>query len=154
MRRLVVFCLLGGICAAAISASAATGRVIKVLPFLVDRDGNHTLTPSLFERDGYQDLLRHHPEKVSTMLFDVQWKVKGQAAAQLKLRVELRGVPHSGAATGAILEEPVQPRGRFSHWTSLSLTPARYKDLNEVTAWRATLWEGDELIGEQKSFLW
>jgi hypothetical protein len=154
MRRLFLCLLLVGLCTTAISGRAATGRVIKVLPFFVDRDGNHTLTPDLFERDGYQDFLRHHPTRISTMLFDVQWKVKGQPAAPLRLRIELRGTPRAGAATGAILEQPVEPRGRFSHWIGLLLTTAQYKDLGEVTAWRATLWEGNEQIGEQKSFLW
>jgi len=154
MRRIVTCWVVAVFCAAALSASAASGRVIKVLPFLVDTNGQHTLTPDLFERDGYQDLLRRHPARVSTMLFEVQWKVKGEPAGPLKLRLELRGEPREGAATGAILEEPVQPKGRFSRWTGLSLAAARYKELGTLTAWRATLWEGDRLLDEQKSFLW
>jgi len=148
-------CLLtAGICALAYSAGAATGKVIKVLPFFVDREGNHTLTPSLYERDGYQDDLRRHPAKVSTMLFVVQWKVKGETTAPVKLRIELRGIPRAGAATEAILEQPLEPHGRYSHWADVPLPAARFKDLGEVTAWRATLWEGGTKIGGQQSFLW
>jgi hypothetical protein len=29
-----------------------------------------------------------------------------------------------------------------------------YKQFGEVTAWRVSLWSGDQLLGEQKSFLW
>jgi len=36
----------------------------------------------------------------------------------------------------------------------LPLDGADFKRIGEVTAWRATLWDGDKMIGEQKSFLW
>jgi hypothetical protein len=29
-----------------------------------------------------------------------------------------------------------------------------YKNFGELVAWRVTLWAGDQLLGEQKSFLW
>jgi hypothetical protein len=53
-----------------------------------------------------------------------------------------------------VLEQEVKLRGWFSHWASLPLTGDEYKKIGEVTAWRATLWDGDQMIGEQKSFLW
>jgi hypothetical protein len=40
------------------------------------------------------------------------------------------------------------------HWDSLTLGGADYKNLGSLIAWRATLWRGDELLAEQKSFLW
>ena len=46
------------------------------------------------------------------------------------------------------------PGGWLSHWTKFELVGAEYKDFGRVTAWRATLWEGDRLLSEQKSFLW
>ena len=41
-----------------------------------------------------------------------------------------------------------------SHWTGLALKGDEYEQFGEVTAWRVTLWEGTQLLGEQKSFLW
>ena len=41
-----------------------------------------------------------------------------------------------------------------THWSVLKLDGDQYKNFGEITAWRATLWAGDELLSEQKSFLW
>src|SRR5256885_6498812 len=70
---------------------AATARIIKVLPHLLDRKGRHTLSPSLYERDAYQGFLRKNPDQCSGLRFDVQWKAKRVDWSQLKLRVEIRG---------------------------------------------------------------
>ena len=48
----------------------------------------------------------------------------------------------------------VEPGGWLSHWSGVALSSKEYKELGEVTAWRVTLWEGSQLLGEQKSFLW
>jgi hypothetical protein len=135
-------------------ANAATGRVIKVLPQFLDKDGRHALSPSLYERDAYQAYLRKHPEEQSGMRFAIQWKSHGGAYSPLKLRVEIRGSVKDGLPTHTVLETEVKPGGWFSHWTSLPLTGDAWTKSGEVTAWRATLWEGDELLSEQKSFLW
>ena len=84
----------------------------------------------------------------------MQWKSKGQPAALLKLRVELRGVAHGDFPRQLVLEKPVEPGGRFSHWTGIDLIGEEYKNFGRVTAWRVTLWEGAQVLGEQKSFLW
>jgi hypothetical protein len=136
------------------SAQAATGRVIKVLPQFLDLKGRNSLSPSLYERDTYQANLRDHTNLCSGMRFNVQWKTKGQAAAPLNLRVELRGVAHGDFPKQLALEKPVMTGGWFSHWTEINLVGEQYKSFGQVTAWRVTLWEGIRLLGEQKSFLW
>src|SRR5438046_2660532 len=84
--------LLGAALACSLSEGrAATGRVIKVLPHLLDEQGRHALSPSLYDRDAYQARLRQHPEHVSGIRFDVQWKSKGRAAEPLSVIVEMRG---------------------------------------------------------------
>jgi hypothetical protein len=98
--------------------------------------------------------LREHPEKRSGMRFDMQWKTKGTVWSELKLRIELRGVARGESAKQMILERDLEGGGWFSHWTSLTLAGDEYKTIGEVTAWRVTLWEGTDLLGEQKSFLW
>ncbi|SPE60440.1 conserved exported hypothetical protein [Verrucomicrobia bacterium] len=140
--------------AAAFPAEAATGRVIKVLPMFRDTQGHEALSPSLYERDAYQFYLRQNPEKRSGMIFHVQWKAKGRPAARLLLRLELRGSAEGHLPTERILERTVEPGGWFSRWTSIPLESGPVKELGELSAWRATLWEGDRLLGEQKSFLW
>jgi hypothetical protein len=154
MRRSLILILLGGGLAAGLSAEAATGRVIKVLPHFLDLKGRHALSPSLYARDAYQAQLRQHPEQRSGVRFDIQWKTRGAAFSPLKLRVELRGTAKGDLPGRAVLESEVQPGGWFSHWRSLPLTGEDYQKLGEVTAWRVTLWEGDQLLGEQKSFMW
>ena len=127
---------------------------MKVLPHFLDLEGRHTLSPSLYDRDAYQLYLREHPLKRSGVRFDIHWLTKGQAVGQLKLRIELRGVAEGNSLKQLVIEEPVEPAGWFGHWSSLTLKGEAYKHFGEITAWRVTLWENDELLNEQKSFLW
>ena len=152
MRRpilILALCLV--VCAA---ASAATGRVIKVLPQFLDLKGRHAISPSLYDRDAYQAYLRLHTNDISGMRFAVQWKASGTSAATLKLRVEIRGVTHGELPPVTVIEQDVKPGGWYSHWASLPLAGDDFRKIGEVTAWRATLWDGDKMISEQKSFLW
>lgn len=152
MRRpFLIFALCFLTCAA---ATAATGRVIKVLPQFLDLKGRHALSPSLYDRDAYQAYLRIHTNDVSGMRFAVQWKATDAGAAPLKLRVEIRGMTRGDLPPTTVLEQEVKPGGWFSHWAYLPLTGGEYKKIGEVTAWRATLWDGEKMLSEQKSFLW
>jgi hypothetical protein len=154
MRRALVWLYLVGWLAVALSASAATGRVIKVLPQYLDLKGRNSLTPSLYERDAYQSTLRQSTNMCSGMRFYVQWKAKGQVWEPLKLWLEMRGVAHGDYPKRLTLERPVETKSSYSHWTKFDLVGEAYKEFGQVTAWRVTLWEGDKLLGEQKSFLW
>lgn len=154
MRRFILILAAIGFFAIASSTEAATGRVIKVLPQFLDAQGRHALTPSLYDRDAYQAQLREHPDQRSGIRFAIQWKAHGNGDAQLKLRVEMRGTAHGDLPPRCALEQEVKPGGLFSHWAYLPLKGEDYKKLGEVTAWRVTLWDGDKLLGEQKSFLW
>ncbi len=135
----------------ALPAEAASAKVLKVLPHYLDLAGHHTLSPSLYDRDAYQAQLRKHPEQRSGLRLDVQWKASDKKP--LTLRLELRGVKE-GQPTKTVLEQTVTKHGWFSNWTSLPLTGEACKKFGELTAWRATLWDGDQLVAEQKSFLW
>ena len=135
--------------------AAATGKVVKVLPEYLDEKGQNSLSPSLYERDAYQAYLRQHPQKRSGYCFFIHWKTKGGVWEPLKLRVEMRGIAQGNLPRQLVLEQPLEKRvGSSSHWTQVTLAGERYKEFGEVTAWRVTLWEGDQMIGEQKSFLW
>ena len=154
MRRSCKFLTLLLFVVTTLSGFAATGKVVKVLPHFLDLEGRHSLSPSLYDRDAYQAELRKNPAKRSGVRFDVLWRgrseIKNQTAT---LRVELRGTAKGDLPTKTQLETPVKIDS-FGHWVKLTLAGQAYQDFGEITAWRVTLWVGDEMIGEQKSFLW
>jgi hypothetical protein len=156
MRRLLMtLLLLGSLSAFASDAVpvAQSGRVVKVLPFLLDLKGQDAVSPSLFDRDAYQVYLRLHTNQISGVRYDILWSASNTATNELKLRLELRGYDTNSLPRQMTLEQTVTPHF-FRHWTSLPLTGDDYKNFGDATAWRATLWFGDQMIGEQKSFLW
>lgn len=134
-----------------IPAVAAAAKIKKVLTFYLDKQGRQSLSPSLYERDAYQAELRSDAAKRSGLRFDVQWNAN--TSVPLTLRVEMRGAKGMQNTT-ATLEATVRKRGLFSRWTRLALTGEEYQKFGELVAWRATLWQGSILVGEQKSFLW
>ena len=153
MRRLLVILLLLGSLSATFASDAASGRVVKVLPLFLDLKGRDAVSPSLYDRDAYQVYLRQHTNEISAIRFDVLWKAANAKGSKLKLRVELRGVGAGGLPRQITLEQSVTP-GFFRRWNSLTLGGADYKNSGELVAWRATLWSDDQLLDEQKSFLW
>lgn len=136
------------------AARATEGRIYKVLPQYVDLKGRTSLTPSLYDRDAYQAKLRKNPKERSGLAFKVQWKAEVADTVPLKLKVEMRGVAEGEIPKEKTIELPVSQRHWYSHWATLTLTGDDYKTFGEVTAWRVTLWDGDQILGEQKSFLW
>jgi hypothetical protein len=158
MRCLAPRILLGFALALALAwtlpAQAAGGRVIKVLPQLLDLGGQHTVSPSLYDRDAYQAWLRQNPAKVSGLRFAIQYKAHGHPSGSFRLKVEIRGVAKGDLPSHEVLETTAKSTGWFSHWTDVRLTGESYTRIGTVTAWRVTLWDGDTLLAEQKSFLW
>ncbi|MEO5802740.1 MAG: hypothetical protein ABIR24_04360 [Verrucomicrobiota bacterium] len=128
------------------NGEAASARIKKVLPHFIDAQGRNSISPSLYERDAYQAFLRQNSEKRAGISFDVQWTADRKS--DLILQVEMRGT------TAEILKMPVRKKGLFSRWSSVALVGEDYKKFGELIAWRATLWDGDQQLAEQKSFLW
>lgn len=149
MRRLGLFLFLFLLPASA--APAAPARIIKVLPHYLDREGRHSLSPSLYERDAYQAFLRKTPAERSGLRFDVQWK--GRGLQHPKLRVELRGSAEKNPTT-ALIETGVSVGRASSRWSAVTLRGPDYATFGELIAWRLTFWDGDQQVAEQKSFLW
>jgi hypothetical protein len=155
MGRVIYSIAFLGLLLSALPVAGETGRVIKVLPEFLDLQGRTSISPSLYERDAYQAVLREHPERRAGIRFYVQWKTKGPIWAPLKLRIELRGVARGNLPQQLVLEEPLENTGgKYAHWARASLEGFAYKEFGAVTAWRTTLWEGNRLLSEQKSFLW
>jgi len=129
----------------------ASAKVIKVLPSLLDDHGRNTLSPSLYERDAYQAKLRKDNDKVSTVRFDVNWKAGSVDRDNIRIRVEVRG---DQGNQPVVIEEKFKPGFWGSTWSQLTLPKETYKQIREVAAWRVTIWNGEEKLAEQKSFLW
>lgn len=129
------------------------GRIVKMLPLFLDLKGHDAVSPSLYDRDAYQAYLRRHTNEISALRFDFLWQVENPSAAKYKLRIELRGVGEGSKPTQTALEQEVTPP-LLRRWNSLTLGGADYKNFGGLVAWRATLWRGDRLLSEQKSFLW
>jgi hypothetical protein len=145
--------LLVGFPAEAGANASKTARLIKVLPHYLDKEGRHTINPSLFDRDAYQYELRQDPELRSGLRFDVQWRTWSRSPGALTIKLELRG-SKAPAPSPVVVSVPVTRRSGYSQWDRLPLGPEDYARLGELMAWRVTLWRGDELLAEQKSFLW
>jgi hypothetical protein len=163
VRRFLTILLLPGLLVAAFlpcrgeaaagATNAVTGRVIKTLPLFLDLQGHDAVSPSLFDRDAYQAYLRQHTNEISAIRFDVLWKAANAKGRTLKLRAELRGVGEHGLPRQTVLETEVTP-AYFRSWTPLKLEGDELKKFGSLVAWRVTLWNGDQLLGEEKSFLW
>jgi hypothetical protein len=147
VRRLAALLLF----AASLSALSAEARIVKVLPHFLDQNGKHTLHPSLFERDAYQAHLRTHPELCSGMRFDVQWK--GRKLQDPKVKLEVRGakIPARQIET---FSRDLKSGGMFSRWAGVTVPVADFNRLGSIVAWRVSLWDGEQQLAEQKSFLW
>ena len=143
----IVFCL--GLTCFYVQGTEA--RVVKVLPQYIDKEGRNSKTPSLIERDVYQKYLKNNPDKCSGIRFNVQWKAS--KPNEIMLKIEMIGSKDSGAKVLTV-EKTLKKETFFGHWTTTTIEGEKFRKLGEVIAWRATLWRGDKLLSEQKSFLW
>jgi hypothetical protein len=153
MRALLILLVSLGVVAAAHAADALAGRIVKVLPLLVDLHGRTALSPSLFDRDAYQAVLREQMTNVSAVRFDVLWKAAPAPDEKIRITVELRGIGTNSIPTLQTLETNVVP-GKFRKWTAVPLAGDDYQRCGRVVAWRVTLWNGEQKLGTQNSFLW
>lgn len=132
---------------------AAPARVLKVLPYRLDLKGRQSLSPSLYERDAYQAWLRDHPKEISGLRVDVNWKGSPGKRIPVRLKLELR-TPKSDPVTPLTVDMEAKPDRFGSTWTKVLLSNDLLQGAHEVVAWRVSLWDGDRLLAEQKSFLW
>jgi hypothetical protein len=135
-------------------SQAAEAHILKVLPTFLDERGRKAISPSLYERDAYQADLRRHPERVTGLRFDVNWKARGIDPTRLKLRIEMRTADRPAEGGPLRIEAPVSGRGTRRRWSSVTLGGDSYRRSGVVLAWRAVLLDGEQVVAEQRSFLW
>ena len=134
----------------ALPTRAAEAKVKKVLIQFLDKQGRHTTDPSLYERDAYQAFLRAHPEERSAVRAAVHWKGPKRGVT---LRVQFRGTKGEQITTAEV-NHKVTPRRSWARWDQLVFTGEDYQQFGELIAWRVTVWDGEQLLAEQRSFLW
>lgn len=147
------FILVASFCLGLCVHSEPQAKILKVLEHRLDQQGRIALAPSLYERDAYQAFLRHNPSKCSGVRFDIHWRARRLMSPNLSLKLEAITTKRSKASP-LVLQSPAIPRRYWSRWSALRLDGKTFEEAGEVIAWRATLWDGDKLLAEQKSFLW
>ena len=156
MRLIVLLCLslIGHASSPSSAAEPSEVKIVKTLRHLLDKQGRHTISPSLLDRDAYQAFLRDHPENVTGLRFDVQWRREKRDMGNLKLRVEIR---HGSGSTIENVTQTVAietPSRRRSQWQQIAITGDAYRALHEVIAWRVSIWQEGAELASQESFLW
>lgn len=140
------------------TGSRTEARIIKVLPCLLDAEGRASLHPSLYERDAYQALLRRESGRVGGLRFDILWRASRVVGApSLVLKLEMRGSSRDpGSKAGDVVEvvRPVPASYAGRSWSQVVLGPDEFRRVGEVSAWKATLLRGEEVVASSQSFLW
>ena len=135
-------------------ALGASTEILKVLPHWLDQQGRHTVSPSLFERDAYQLHLKYHREEVSTIRFDVNWRLKERGLQGCMLHLEARFGSKEGIQT---LEQKTLIKAgkrRKKGWSDLRIPKASVDFQSNLIAWRVRVMRGDEVLATRTSFLW
>ncbi len=135
-----------------VASQAADFRVMKVLPHLLDKEGRHSISPSLFDRDAYQHWLRSNPVEQSGIRYDIHWR--SAKPGEYLLKLELIGRVDKGRPNRKTVETKISSERPKSSWSALSLTGDEYKQFGVIVAWRVSLWEGDQMVARYQSFLW
>ena len=147
-------CLIGLASSFSTRALGASTEILKVLPHWLDRQGRHTVSPSLFERDAYQLHLKEHREEVSTIRFDVNWRLKERGLQGCTLHLEARFGSEEGIQT---LEQKTlieTGKRRKKGWSGLRIPEASFDVQSNLIAWRVRVMRGDEVLATRTSFLW
>jgi hypothetical protein len=151
MRWLILLLIAAGAGCSTAPSGSGSAKVLKVLPHFLDRQGRHTQSPSLYERDAYQAQLRRNPQLRAGLRFDVL--LRAPRSPRLVLQAELRGTLDNKPTT-ATIRSPLPAHSGGREWESATLEGEDYRKMGEMLAWRVTIWEGETLLAEQKSFLW
>ena len=84
--------------------------------------------------------------EVHGVRYDVNWRGKGEVTLRLELR--------SSTSKPMTMEQKVGPGLIRTQWTPILLDAKTYRSFGQPEAWRVSIWQGEEMLGEQLSFLW
>lgn len=148
------FILLAALLWLAPDMEAGEGKVVKVLSQLLDKQGHFALSPSLYERDAYQFRLRKSLALRGGARLVVQWKAKKADWSRLTLRAEIRSLLGDSLHTVTLEQAAVKNGGLLGNWSEFRIEGADYKNFGDIVAWRVTLLEAGQPLGQLESFLW
>jgi hypothetical protein len=140
------------IVATTVIATAAEQRVIKVLPHLMDKEGRIAKSPSLFERDAYQQWLRENPDQQSGVRYDILWQ--SYISGEYTLKLELLGRVENGRANARTVELKLDVKDRLRHWNHIKFEGEEFHGFGQIVAWRVSIWQDGEILAKEQSFLW
>jgi hypothetical protein len=118
----------------------------------MDKEGRIAKSPSLFERDAYQLWLRENPEERSGIRYDILWQ--SYISGEYLLKLELLGRVEGGRANAKTIEVRLNVKDRRRHWDHIKFDGAEYEEFGQIVAWRVSIWQGDQMLAKEQSFLW
>lgn len=153
MRNIAIVFMFIGLLVLPTESALAEGKIYKVLPHLLDLKGKHTSSPSLFERDAYQEFLKENPSLISGIGFDIHWKCPSGHERDLNIVMEIRGSKNYQASpTRKIIK--AKAKKYFKTWSRITLSNKEMESIGKIVAWKVSLMEGNETLTEHFSFLW
>ncbi|MBP5761162.1 MAG: hypothetical protein J6W90_07285, partial [Verrucomicrobia bacterium] len=91
--------------------------------------------------------------KCSTIRFDVHWRNTLKNFDDLSITVEMRGAKTNSPTIS--FSEKISPRKSiWSHWTKIRIPEESFQELKGLAAWRVLIKDGDEVLKEERSFMW
>lgn len=143
----------------------AAGRHLKkVLFFWLDKDGQYSQHPSMFERDAYQAYLRENPEEIHGLKVAILLSGSKGKLESSELELKIQGPP------GPEIKEPLEFRLELADQVDRKLRRWVYWDIDPVNAeasdgslkllpeaivsWRLTLLDEDQPVDRLQSYLW
>ena len=148
MRLLALGVMLAGMAGCSTVQTLSGTGIVKVLPHYLDAGGNSTDGPTLLHRDVYQNHLRGNPDLVKGVRYDVNWHGRQDITVRLELRSTKAGVQPM------TVEKEVASGARVTHWAFIHIDEETYTAFGQPEAWRVSVWQGDEMLDEEISFLW
>lgn len=149
MRKILFLCIL----LVVTSVQAGSIKIFKVLPHYLDKQNRHSLSPSPFERDRYQSILRADIEKCSTIRFDIQWRNTLSDLENMSITVEIRG-NKMGSEPVSFTQKLPSKKSIWSKWTKIKIPEETFHKMDGIGAWRVIIQDGEKTLQEYRSFMW
>jgi len=145
-RSHVAICALSVACLLAIACSTTSPRVLEV----TSRTRLQDVDPAdnyLFVYD-QASRIKYEPQDLSIEKQREEFYVRWTPRSVSLVKFEYRQL----AKTDAVFEKTYAPHGDTAK--VFQVRGEEFRSGGSVSAWRVSLWNGDQLVAERKSFLW